>query len=466
MKMTNPSRWSVRSQIAMLLIATQVFAHVATTVIINLSTLQTGGGQNNFILSMSEPMLTALRTTSGPMSGTASEGFATLVRNDDRFHMAEHSPLPANMPDSATDPKLNRVMAGKLPPPWRDRVLIYSVDATGDEAVRPTFKSFRIAARLQDGHWLVFEPHGNTLVENVPRVVVLLGLLFLGLPLMFLSVWSGAVLVSPIGALARGAERFSKDIDAPELVEKGPKEVRQATRAFNLMRQRIQKLISDRGQTLASIGHDMRTPLTRLRLRLELLENGHAKAAIDEDIRVLERMIDDALEFLRAESRPPVLAQIDLAVLVRTVANEYADGGHQISYEGPQRFAFRCDHDLMLRILDNIVANAAKFASRASVALIPQKNGSVRIEVRDDGPGIPLDHRDRVLEPFARLEAVRAGTAQNSQGFGLGLAIARDLTERHGGQLTLSDNVPRGLLVVISLPVQTDPDQSERQSGE
>jgi signal transduction histidine kinase len=448
MKMPNPAHWSIRWQIAALLIATQVLAHVVTAIAINLAAARSGG-EAELVLNLSEPMLTALRMTDSVDVPDATGRFAALTTIDDRFHMTDRAPMSAAETKRGANDALQRALVQSLPALWQNRIVIQAID--GGAA---SFDSFTVAARLWDENWLVFTPRGNTLVENVPKLIAFLGLLFFALPLMLLSVWSGVVLVAPITALAKGAEQFAQDMSSPPLVEDGPVEVRMAKHAFNQMRLRIQKLLSDRSQTLASIGHDMRTPLTRLRLRLEMLElePDTAALAIEDDIARLERMIDDALDFLRAENRPLVLAQVDLAVMAKTVADDYADRGHAIAYQGPPRLVFRCDADLIRRILDNVVGNAAKFAENVQVILMVDPMGAATIEVRDDGPGIPLDHRDKVLQPFTRIEAVRAGTAQNAEGFGLGLAIARDLTERHGGTLTLAENQQSGLLVTISLP--------------
>jgi signal transduction histidine kinase len=450
MKISHPAGWSIRWQIASLLIITQILAHLVTAITINLSVAR-NGSDNELIMNESEPMLTALRMTGISDGAAGMRELANLPGIDDRFVLSDRLPTPiGNRATDGTD-SLQRALVQSVPPMWQDRVVIYAADGAP-----ASLQSFMVAARLPAGNWLVYTPDENTLIESVPKLIAILGILFFALPLMLMSVWSGVALVAPIAALAEGAERFARDTSSAPLPEDGAVEVRKAKHAFNQMQLRIQKLMSDRSQTLASIGHDMRTPLTRLRLRMELMEQEPASVAlaIEDDIARLERMIDDALDFLRTEHRPLALAQVDLAVLARTVVDDYADRDHAIEYRGPARLTFRCDADLVRRILDNVVGNAAKFANATQVILMPHAAGGASIEVRDDGPGIPLDHREKVLEPFTRIEAVRAGTAQDAQGFGLGLAIARDLTERHGGTLTLAENQPSGLLVTISLPEQ------------
>ncbi|MGL5008655.1 MAG: HAMP domain-containing sensor histidine kinase, partial [Paracoccaceae bacterium] len=410
-----------------------------------------GGGRSALAITASEPILTALRMGELGDPGRMRDRLATLIAMDDRFRLEPNMPAGVASAERAIDRVFQVALINALPSYWQDRVRVLNTGDGGLSSMLP-MSDFAVAAQLPTGEWLVFEPRSDSFVQRVPRTVVLLGLFILALTLMFLAVWAGSALVAPISDLARGAERFAGNADAADLPERGPVEVRSATIAFNKMRQRIRKLISDRSQTLASIGHDMRTPLTRLQLRLELLDESPARSAIEADVKVLGRMIDDALGFLRSESRPLSYDFVDIAVLAKTVTDEFADQGHRIEYRGPQRLAANCDHDLVRRVLENVIGNAVKFAGEVHVVVSDQKPDAVLIEVRDDGPGIPLDHREKVLEPFTRVEAVRSGTAQKSEGFGLGLAIARDLMERHGGTLGLTDNLPKGLSVILTLP--------------
>jgi signal transduction histidine kinase len=456
MRHLNPLQWPIRWQIVGLLLLTQVLAQIVTILTIDSATARNGGGRADLAISISEPFLTALRMTSVQGNAGSTERLEALARLDDRFRLQTASPI--TQPDDF-DPEARAAIEATLPIGWQGRLLIYPLNSSWLPELLPV-RPFALAAPLDDGTWFIFEARSETFAQNMPRAVILMGLLILALPLAFLSIWAGVFLVAPIAALARGAERFSADIEAPALAETGAVEVRRATHAFNMMRQKIRKLLSDRSQTLASIGHDMRTPLTRLRLRVELLEPSEVVSAIESDIASLERMIDDALGFLRTENLPLRIDQADLAILAQTVVEDYAGRGHKTSYDGPAHLVMLCDHDLLRRALDNIVGNSAKFAKTASLKLGAEGGKHVIFEVRDDGPGIPLDHRDKVLEPFMRIEAVRSGIAQNGQGFGLGLAIARDLVERHGGTLTLHDNQPRGLVVRLALPMKTEAEEA------
>jgi signal transduction histidine kinase len=445
----DPRRAPLRWQIAALIVMTQIIAQVLTIIAVNAIASGTGNGPRDIVVSLAEPMLTALR-----MSDTSSAtAFAALLSADPRFTLLESLDEIAPVRAGVIDREMAMDIVSAAPERWRSSLMVFPRRSGGTGAM--SLGEFAVAARLQSGQVLVFAPDGSELIGSVPFIVTLMGLLVLALPLAFLSVWAGTTLVAPIGRLARGAEAFAKDFHAPAIAETGPSEVRHATRAFNAMRVRIRKLVADRGQTVAAIGHDMRTPLTRLRLRLDLQDDPELSARFRHDLDVLERMIDDALEFLRSENAPMRLAPVDLAGLAKDIVAETEPQRVRVTYDGPDSLAFVCDADKVMRILRNVAENAAKFGrSEARVALAPAPDGGVVITVTDDGPGIPLDHRERVLEPFSRLEAVRAGETGQNQGFGLGLAIARDLVERHGGTLGLMDAEPQGLCVTISLPRQ------------
>ncbi len=458
----NPLGWPIRGQLAALLLLTQIGAQIITAATVDLSTSKTGGGRVALVLNLSDPMITVLRLNLSQDVVELQQRLGSLGAVDPRFRVVDH--LPDTTPLSAFETEITNQIIEELPMVWQDKIRVYPLkgrpflNAPGAEIVA-------VAARLGPEKWLVFEPRSDGFVQSFPRVVALLGLLIFGLPLAFLSLWAGTTLVSPIRRLAQGVDQFSADMETPPLVPSGPVEVRRLAEAFNQMRGRLKKLMADRSHALASIGHDMRTPLTRMRLRTELLPPSETTSAIERDILVLQTMIDDALEYLRADRVTLRFEEVNLAGLTGTIVEEYADQGHDMAYLGPDQLFAICDLRLMRRALDNLVGNAAKFATTTTVAVRSGAEGHVRIEIRDNGPGIPEHLREAILEPFSRIETVRLGAPQSPNGFGLGLSIAHDVIVRHGGTLVLSGNDPTGLVVTIDLPMQRETAHDKLREG-
>lgn len=442
----------IRLQIASLLVVTQILAHLLTFGVINLSLSGAQDRHTEFAKTLVEPLIVALRLASPDEARESQVMFAKLAAADSRFSLLTSPPRATSGSRDFVDPVLEHAFRSLLPSNWKDSVAISSTGSSSWRWPGSPGIDFVALVRVADGVWLSYAAGQNLLLRTVPLIVLVPGVLLLALPLMLLSIWAGSSLVAPITALALGSERFAADIECPPIPETGPEEVRRASAAFNAMRIRIQKLINSRSQTLASIGHDMRTPLTRLRLRLEALDLGESASAAEKDIRILERMIDDALIFLRSEQHPLTLGAMDVAVLTQTIADDFTDQGHRVRYDGPLHFRLICDHDHVRRVLENIIGNAVKYADDTLVRLTSDDDGSVTICVADTGPGIAPEHREHVLEPFSRIESVRAGGPSAGSSFGLGLAIARDLVTRHGGFLRLEQNLPEGLLVTIHLP--------------
>lgn len=214
------------------------------------------------------------------------------------------------------------------------------------------------------------------------------------------------------------------------------------------MRTRIRTLLDNRTRMLAAISHDLRTPLTRLRLRAERAAPD-ARAGMLGDIERIGRMLDETLEYLRQDLRGERFERIDLASLIQTICAEFADIGYSVSYEGPSRLAWTCRPSALTRAITNIVDNATKHGTFVSVALHADDD-VVQIDVRDNGRGIPTSLHEKVFEPFFKIEG--PGVSAEPVGFGLGLAIARDVVKRHGGTIELRNRSVGGLLVRLSLP--------------
>jgi signal transduction histidine kinase len=202
---------------------------------------------------------------------------------------------------------------------------------------------------------------------------------------------------------------------------------------------------------LAAVSHDLRTPLTRIRLRAEAQGDSEERERTLRDIAAMDRMIGQALSYLRDQASPDASERVDLATLAKTVCDDFTDIGKHVVFEGPRHVVVACEPDLITRALTNLIENAVKFGDRAEVTLAMRSASEAVIHIRDNGPGIPDPDKALAFEPFSRGDAAR--TARGADGFGLGLAIARQIIEKHGGRITLHDNQPHGLDVQVVLPV-------------
>lgn len=254
-------------------------------------------------------------------------------------------------------------------------------------------------------------------------------------------------MVSPLRLLARAADAIGRGPDVP-VSEGGPNEVRQLAKAFNAMQHRIDRLLADRTQALAAVSHDLRTPLTRLRLRAGFLADPETQAAVDSDLDEMEAMIDATLAYLRGEAEPEPPKVTDLASLLSTIVDGAADRGRAATFEGPRRAYLPLRALAMKRALGNVVDNALSYGGTARVWLADEEGG-VRIGIDDDGPGIPAEDLERVFEPFQRLEQSRN---RRTGGAGLGLTIARQAVARENGSMTLMNRAEGGLRVEIVIP--------------
>lgn len=277
---------------------------------------------------------------------------------------------------------------------------------------------------------------------------VIATLIFLAINLVFLSVWAWRLLVQPLRRFADAAESFSIAGDRPPLPERGPLEIRSAAGALNKMQERIRAMVTERTRMLAAVSHDLRTPITRLRLRLEFIAEQDVREAMERDLTQMDAMVHAALSYLR-EGRSPARTQVDISNLLETVADQFADMGHTVGFDGPGQVVAVADPDALHRAVTNLVQNAVRFADHTRVDL--EADGArVTIAVVDDGPGIAADEVERLMEPFARGDEARS--QDEPTGFGLGLPIAKAIAESHGGTLTLLARRPRGLEARLMIP--------------
>lgn len=287
------------------------------------------------------------------------------------------------------------------------------------------------------------------------EVSVVLQMMVLFLPVVLLSLYAARVISAPLLEFAKAAETLKPD-EGPDrpFKERGAAEIRTLARSLNDMRSRLRSMIDDRTRMLRAISHDLRTPLTRLRLRAERSTQPELKAALLKDISVLSDMINDTLTYLSKEMAAEKPVNADLPSLLATVCSDFSDVGFNVKYVGPERFAYGCRPRSLARAITNLVENGTKFAHETTVELSVLGKGTVRIAVMDNGPGLPGSLRTRVLEPFFKADSAR--TLSDRSGFGLGLSIVDDIVRAHGGTIELLNRVPHGLVVQIELPAAGD----------
>jgi signal transduction histidine kinase len=264
-----------------------------------------------------------------------------------------------------------------------------------------------------------------------------------------LGLWAARTLTAPLSAFAKAAESFSLDGDAASLPERGPDEIRSLAKALNRMRKRITDLIDDRTRMLAAISHDLRTPITRMRLRSEFIEDEIQRGRMLADLDQMRSMLESVLSFLRNGRKLEPMTLVDIASTLQLVADQFADMGHKVTYAGPGHAMATARPDDLLRCVTNLVENAVRFGADVVIRLTVSPDG-LDIDVEDDGPGISDANKTSMLEPFARGDNAR--NMDDATGFGLGLSIAHAIVMAHGGKLSLHDRQPRGLVVRMRLP--------------
>jgi signal transduction histidine kinase len=305
----------------------------------------------------------------------------------------------------------------------------------------------RIAVRVAEKEWLVFgvvpQPHsGPWSARNFPLTAILM----LGLPLGAITLWAARRVTSPLARLAEATARLSPAGAEQAIPEEGTEEIQQVARAFNTILARLHKFVADRTGMLAAISHDLRTPLTRLRLRTELLRDEAMRNKMLKDIRAMDVMIASTLAYITQERSTETIEEIDLAALLQTLADDFSDAGFDVAYVGPLHCAAPCRPQALERALNNLIDNAIKFGEMATLVL-DTASGIAVIDVEDDGPGIAENEKEQVLKPFYRTDSARG-----EGGVGLGLAIANTIIQGHGGTMELRDRQPHGLCVRVRIP--------------
>ncbi|MGU3668658.1 ATP-binding protein [Methylobacterium sp. A49B] len=434
---------TIAGQIALLIVAGIAVAHVVATAA---------------FLLLHEPQ------NPDTLPGVAASRLGTLARLLDA---ADPAARPALLASGRSLP-LIRVEAwdGKAPPgakPAPNLPVIHRLRNGAGRAVTITDLSAgdpdqsRSASQLHVG---IVTASGAMLQATLPndplrapkQGALIFTVVFLALTLALLSVWATRALTAPLKRLAGAAEAFGARDDHVALPEAGPREVLAVSRALDRMRSRVRRLIDDRTQMLAAISHDLRTPITRLRLRAEFIEDEAARAATLRDLDQMNGLVEAALSFVRdGQTRDAgSLSLVDLASVVQTVCDDFSDVGAPVSVSRSRHVLVQGRTEELQRAVTNLVDNAVKYGGRAEVRMEASERG-VRVCVLDHGPGIPDAERDAMLQPFVRGD--RARNLNAASGFGLGLSIVQAIVESHHGRLLLENRPEGGLCAAIELPL-------------
>ncbi|RMR00324.1 Sensor histidine kinase [Pseudomonas syringae pv. helianthi] len=272
------------------------------------------------------------------------------------------------------------------------------------------------------------------------------------IPVLLIVVFFMRRIVQPVRTLAKATERVSRGEWIPPLPLSGPQEARDLTMAFNIMQERIARHVEGRTRMLAAISHDLNTPITELRLQMELLEDSPARDDMLESLDELRAMVRETLNFVRGDAVQEATVDISLTALLDDLARRYAAMGQPITRDSAVEVRYSCRPLALKRALTNLIDNALKHAGDATISLGKEPDGQIRLEILDHGPGIEQAWLTQVFEPFVQLSQTGADHTQGG-GLGLGLAIARACVQAHGGELTLENRPPAGLCAVVRLPV-------------
>ncbi|MCF6305074.1 MAG: ATP-binding protein [Rhodobacteraceae bacterium] len=395
--------------------------------------IEQANNENRFVQLMQNPIVTK----------TASEGWheATL-----QTELARHVAL-----DEIKNYRISYITNDNL---FNGPAAIRQYFASNDSNINEDF--ILVSLALGDNKWLNL---GSSIAPPPPFFTVRLGL---SMVVMLISVITISALIvgrmtEPLRELSRAAQKLGTDVQAPAIPETGPEEVRRTAHAFNVMQKRIRRFVEDRTQMLGAIAHDLGTPITRLRLRAEFVEEPELRSKMLQDLDDMQQMVASTLSFIREDAALEPQARVDIGSLLARVCDDITDAGFQVDLaEIPRWVLVDCYPVALRRALSNVIDNAVKYGRSAHVSAELDAM-TLRILVKDNGPGIAPDRFEDVFRPFFRLEDSRN---RETGGTGLGLSVARSILRGHGGEIRLKNHPQGGLCVELSIPLiqQTQPE--------
>jgi signal transduction histidine kinase len=324
-----------------------------------------------------------------------------------------------------------------------------------------------IEASLANGQWLLVASNLDPPPPNDPvaakfSIASFVACLVLSLAFVaLLSVVAARRLSRPLSELSTAVDRLGASGDDVPIPPRGPREIEGIIMAFNRMRERLRRFNEGRTRMMAAVSHDLRTPLTRLRVRIEMAEGLADRQKMLNDVDTMNGMVESILVFARDDAKQEPRSLVDLSALVEGICQDAADAGEKVTFSGPLGVTISCRPTAMRRAISNLVSNAVKYGDTAAVA-ISYGDDRVLITVDDEGPGIPRSERENVFEPFYRIGAARD---PNTGGVGLGLSVTRSIVWEHGGDITLGARKGGGLSVRVELPVGHLPRRAGDEAG-
>ena len=436
---------SVAGQLAMLVVLTIVTTHLVVAAAFFLlgllpsSNTDTPGGNTNrlaVVLRMVEAAPADQRRT---VFSLAKAVEPSLAMTWEETRDETEAPAKAATAGSTDHPQARRILQ-ILGPGFR---LVPVPPVPGLDEVEPA----RLAIEI---------PSGITVSADLPHPLVprplhwapMLGtIFFVATILSVLSVWAARAVSSPLKRLAEAAEAFGSVDDSTPLPKRGPEEVLTVSHALGRMRDRVKRLIDDRTHMLAAISHDLRTPITRMRLRAEFIDDEHTRMMTLRDLDQMNALVEAALSFVRDGHTDERVGPLDLAALVQTVCDEFADVGANVEAKVLRHVLVNGRSDELQRALTNLIDNAVKYGGRVRMSATP---AAATVAIEDEGPGVPAAEHAAMLQPFVRGD--RARNLDGTPGFGLGLSIAAAIVEAHSGRIGLANREPHGLVVTLELP--------------
>ena len=313
----------------------------------------------------------------------------------------------------------------------------------------PADFGFVVQAELRGGQWISFTYSLPEELSDWPwdLLVALVVLLLAVVVVSFVAVrW----MTRPLSQLAVAADELGKDIQRAPLVEKGPTEVRRAARAFNTMQARLSRFVEERTRILAAISHDLKTPITRMRLRLEKVSDGAIREKLEHDLSEMQILVQGSLDFMRGMALREKTQQLDINALLESLRDDAQDMGQSVSIRGTASSPYLGKPLALKRCFVNLIENAIRYGREANIE-VRDSEAELQIVITDKGQGLPDDTLERVFEPFYRVEASRN---PQTGGTGLGLSIARNIARGHGGELRLENSAEdgEGLRAILTLP--------------